>query len=106
VVEFLKEALALLPKGMGIRCVRSDSGFFDQKLLRFLEEIGFSYIVVAKWSRQKKLKLCGIGDWVAVEGGNYEVISLRVKLGAGMWSGGLWCCVRKSGRRRRRWDAG
>ena len=29
VVEFLKEALALLPKGMGIRCVRADSGFFD-----------------------------------------------------------------------------
>jgi hypothetical protein len=81
VVEFLKEALALLPKGMGIRCVRADSGFFDQKLLRFLEEIGFSYIVVAKLSRQMKLKLCGIGDWVAVEGGNYEVSSLRVKLG-------------------------
>jgi hypothetical protein len=81
VVEFLKEALALLPKGMGIRCVRADSGFFDQKLLRFLEEIGVSYIVVAKLSRQMKLKLCGIGDWVAVEGGNYEVSSLRVKLG-------------------------
>lgn len=26
VVEFMKEALALLPKGMGIRCVRADGG--------------------------------------------------------------------------------
>jgi len=51
-VEFLKKALALLSKGMGIRCVRADNGFFDQKLLTFLEEIGFSYIAVAKLSRQ------------------------------------------------------
>ena len=51
-MEFLKKALALLSKGMGIRCVRADNGFFDQKLLTFLEEIGFSYIAVAKLSRQ------------------------------------------------------
>jgi hypothetical protein len=80
VVEFLKEALGLLPKGMGIRCVRADSGFFDQKLLGFLEERGLSYIVVAKLVKQVKGKLCGIGDWVSVEGGNYEVSSFRMKL--------------------------
>ena len=48
VVEFLKEALKLLPAGMGIRCVRADSGFFDQKLLGFLEDRGLTYIVVAR----------------------------------------------------------
>ena len=42
VVEFLKEALKILPVGLKIRCVRADSGFFDQKLLGFLEERGLS----------------------------------------------------------------
>jgi hypothetical protein len=39
VVEFLKEALKLLPVGMRIRCVRVDSGFIDQKILGFLEGV-------------------------------------------------------------------
>ena len=59
VVEFLREALALLPKGLGIRCVRADSVFFNQKLLRFLEEMGLSYIVVARLGRHMKHKLYG-----------------------------------------------
>jgi hypothetical protein len=42
--------------------------------------MGLSYIVVARLGRHMKHKLCGIGDWVVVEGGNYEVSSLRVKL--------------------------
>jgi len=40
VVEFLKEALALLPKKTTIRVVRADAGFFDQQLLGFLEQRG------------------------------------------------------------------
>jgi hypothetical protein len=36
-VEFLKEALALLPEKHAIRVVRADAGFFDQQLLGFLE---------------------------------------------------------------------
>ena len=35
VVEFLKEALALLPKKHAIRVVRADAGFFDQQSLDF-----------------------------------------------------------------------
>jgi len=46
--EFLKEALKILLVGLKIRCVRADSGFFDQKLLGFLEEQGLPYIVVAR----------------------------------------------------------
>lgn len=45
-----------------------------------MEERGLSYIVVAKLGKQVKRKLCGIGDWVSVEGGNYEVSSFRMKL--------------------------
>ncbi len=51
VVEFLKEALALLGKRHCIRVVRADSGFFDEKLLSFLEERRLVYIVVARLTR-------------------------------------------------------
>jgi hypothetical protein len=40
VVEFLKEALALLGTRHRIRVVRADAGFFDDQLLSFLEEQG------------------------------------------------------------------
>lgn len=80
VVEFLKEALTILPEGLKIRCVRADSGFFDQKLLGFLEERGLSYIVVARLGRPLKGMLAGIRNWTTVEGG-YEVSELRMKLG-------------------------
>jgi len=48
VVEFLKEALALLAHRHRIRVVRADSGFFDDKLLSFLEEQEIPYIIVAR----------------------------------------------------------
>jgi hypothetical protein len=51
VVEFLKEALALLPGKHALRVVRADAGFFDQQLLGFLEQRGLSYIVVARLTR-------------------------------------------------------
>jgi Transposase DDE domain len=38
VVEFLKEGLAWLGPRHRIRVVRADSGFFDDKLLSFLEQ--------------------------------------------------------------------
>jgi len=79
VVEFLKEALKMLPVGLKIRCVRADSGFFDQKLLGFLEERGLSYIVVARLAGPLKGVLAGIRQWTVVEGG-YEVSELRIKL--------------------------
>lgn len=79
VVEFLKEALKLLPVGMRIRCVRADSGFFDQKLLGFLEGLGLTYIVVSRLGAPLKGMLSGIQKWTVVEGG-YEVSELRIKL--------------------------
>ena len=48
VVPFLQEALVLLPEGMWIRCVRADSGFFEEALLSFLEERKLPYLVVAR----------------------------------------------------------
>ncbi len=75
----LMEALKLLPAGMRIRCVRVDSAFFDQKLLEFLEELGLSYIVVARLGAPLKGMLSGIQKWTVVEV-VYEVSELRIKL--------------------------
>jgi hypothetical protein len=53
-VEFLKEALAKLKSVEWIRVVRADAGFFDQELLKYLEETGLCYIVVARLTRWLK----------------------------------------------------
>ena len=60
--------------------MRADSGFFDQKLLSFLEEREVSYIVVARLSPQIKRQLCEVREWIAVEGGIYEISSFGMKL--------------------------
>src|SRR5260370_1639184 len=67
VVEFLKEALALLPERHAIRVVRADSGFFDQQLLGFLEQRGLSYIVVARLTRWLKREAARVTAWRALD---------------------------------------
>ena len=63
VVEFLKEALVLLGKRLSIRVVRADSGFFDEKLLSFLEERKIPYIVVARMTRWLKTEVRSLSRW-------------------------------------------
>jgi hypothetical protein len=63
VVEFLKEALALLANRLRIRVVRADSGFFDDKLLSFLEGQEIPYIVVARLTRWIKNEAINIQEW-------------------------------------------
>jgi hypothetical protein len=79
VVEFSKEALALLPNGAFIRCLRADSGFFDNKLMEFLEAICQPYIVVARMTKTIKMKLGGVTGWKNVDG-DYAVGEFRAKL--------------------------
>jgi hypothetical protein len=66
-VEFLKEALALLPEQHAIRVVRADSGFFDQQLLGFLEQRGLAYIVVARLTRWLKREAARVTQWRALD---------------------------------------
>jgi Transposase DDE domain group 1 len=66
-VEFLKEALALLPAPHALRVLRADSGFFDQELLGFLEQRGLRYIVVARLTRWIKNEAARITDWRALD---------------------------------------
>lgn len=79
VVEFLKEALAFLPDGVFIRCLRADSGFFDNKLMEFLEKTGMQYIVVARMTKTIKMKLGGVKRWTQIDG-DYAVGEFFAKL--------------------------
>ena len=63
VVEFFKEALALLPEKHAIRVVRADVGFFDQQLLGFLDQRGLSYILVARLTPVLKSEAARVTDW-------------------------------------------
>lgn len=67
VVEFLKEALALAGEGVWIRVVRADAGFFDRKLLEFLEARQLTYIVVARMTKWLKRELAAVGDWQSLD---------------------------------------
>ncbi|MGH9404047.1 MAG: IS1380 family transposase, partial [Terriglobia bacterium] len=66
-VKFLKEALAKLPGREWIRVVRADAGFFDQELLRYLEQSGLSYIAVARLTRWLKQEAARVQEWRALD---------------------------------------
>jgi hypothetical protein len=78
-VAFLSEALALLPAGWTIRCVRADSGFFEDALLSFLEQCGLPYLVVARLTPQLKCKAAALQNWQAVDG-HYAVGEFTAQL--------------------------
>jgi hypothetical protein len=67
VVEFLKEALAMLPEKHSLRVLRADAGFFGQQLLGFLEQRGLSYIVVARLTRWLKREAARVTEWRALD---------------------------------------
>ena len=66
-VEFLKEALALLPEKHALRVMRADAGFVDQQLLGFLEQRGLCYIVVARLTRWLKREAARVSQWRALD---------------------------------------
>src|ERR1700740_870200 len=67
VVEFLKEALALLPEKHALRVVRADAGFFDQQLLGFFEQRGLLYILVARLTLWLKREAARVNEWRALD---------------------------------------
>jgi hypothetical protein len=79
VVEFLKEALALLGSRHRLRVVRADAGFFDDQLLSFLEERGLSYIVVARLTQWLKRQAARVEPWTELDE-NYAVGEFRLQL--------------------------
>jgi len=83
VVAFLSEALALLPLGLRLRCVRADSGFFEDDLLTFLEAQRLSYLVVARLTQRLKRRAAVLSQWQEVDE-HYALGEFRARL-FGWW---------------------
>jgi hypothetical protein len=79
VEEFLKEALALWGQREKIRLLRADSGFFDDKLLSFLEQRLLPYIVVAKLTPWVKRAAQRVEQWTMLDD-DYAVGEFRLQL--------------------------
>src|SRR5208283_2750900 len=79
VEEFLKEALALWGQREKIRLLRADSGFFDDKLLSFLEQRLLPYIVVAKLTPWVKRAAQRVEQWTVLDE-DYAAGEFRLKL--------------------------
>jgi len=79
VEEFLKEALALWGQRQMIRLLRADAGFFDDKLLRFLEQRCLPYIVVARLTLWVKRAAQRVEQWTLLDD-HFAVGEFRLKL--------------------------
>ena len=79
VEEFLKEALALWGQREKIRLLRADSGFFDDKLLSFLEQRLLPYIVVARLTPWVKRAAQRVEQWTMLDD-DYGVGEFRIQL--------------------------
>ena len=79
VVEFLEEALALWQQRQKIRLVRADSGFFDDKLLTFLEQRCLPYIVVTRLTQWVKREAQRIEKWTEIDD-DYAVGEFHLRL--------------------------
>jgi hypothetical protein len=78
-VAFLEEALALWGQRQPIRTVRADSGFFDDKLLSFLQQRGLSYIVVTRLTKWIKREAQRVEQWRELDA-NYAGGEFRLRL--------------------------
>lgn len=73
VVEFFNECLNKLPLYIYRIRVRADTGFYNYKLIKLLEEKNIGYVIVARITNPIKLKLEGLRyhqfrkDWAAAE---------------------------------------
>jgi len=79
VEEFLKGALALWGPRQKIRLLQADSGFFDDKLLSFLEQRHLPYMVVARLTKWVKRAAQRVEQWTELDD-NFAVGQFRLKL--------------------------
>ena len=79
VEEFLKEALALWGQREKIRLLRADSGFFDDKLLNFLQQRLLPYIVVARLTPWVKRAAQRVEQWTMLDD-DYAVGEFQLQL--------------------------
>ena len=80
-VEFLKQALTVLPAGQRIGLVRADAGFLAKRLLEYLESQELPYIIVARLTqvvRKLVIRQIPARAWRVVARG-IEVADLEVR---------------------------
>lgn len=78
-VAFLQECLGLAKDRVKLRMLRADNGFFDNRILSFLESVGLPYLVKARFTKLVKLAAQQVGEWTAI-GKGIEVAEARIKL--------------------------
>lgn len=81
-VEFLKQAQTVLPQGHRIGLVRADGGFFEKRLLEYLESQALPYIIIARLTvvvRKLVIHRMASTAWRVVARG-VEVADLEVSL--------------------------
>jgi hypothetical protein len=66
-IEFLTQALALLPESWRLRGVRADSGFFDGKLLDFMKDCRLPCVIVARLTSTLKRCAAGSCQWRKID---------------------------------------
>lgn len=77
--EFLQEALALWGQRQKIRLLRADSGFFEDRLLSFLEQRRLPYIVVARLTKWVKRAAQRVEEWRELDE-NFALGEFRLQL--------------------------
>lgn len=78
-VAFLQECLALAKDRVKLRMLRANNGYFDNRILSFLESAGLPYLVKARFTKLVKLAAQQVGAWVPI-GSGIEVAEARIKL--------------------------
>lgn len=78
-VAFLQECLALAKGRVKLRMLRADNGYFDKRILTFLEAEGLPYLVKARFTKLVRLAAQQVGAWVPL-GAGIEVAEARIKL--------------------------
>lgn len=66
-VEFLSEALQILPRGWTVAGVRADGAFFDQKILSFLEDRSLPYVIVVRRKDTIQDKVQSLDQWTQLD---------------------------------------
>lgn len=66
-VEFLTEALQILPSGWTVQGVRADGAFFDQKILEFLEQRSLPYVIVVRRKDTIQRHVYALEHWTEVD---------------------------------------
>lgn len=79
VVEFLEAAQALWGQRQTIRLVKADSGCFDAKLLKFLEQHCLPYVVVTRLTKWVRREAQRTQDWTELDA-DYAAGQFRLKL--------------------------